>query len=1090
MAVLGEARDREEAPGFKLWEDVMALDIRITTLGAVSLELDGKPVPSNLPRKSVALLIYLACTGQPFSRETLADLLWESDEPGVSLNSLRVALAQIRPYFKINLNILRTQISFNQNAPYFLDVKILQDCLKQAARLAPDRPAALAELAQAVDLYKGPFFDGWYLRNCPRFEQWQHTQQQFYEQLILRALQELAGSYLTESNYLLGIKYVQRWLDLDSFNEEAHSLYLRLLFYSGQRQNAIEYYLRYQKLLWEELKIEPNRATTALYNQIKDGTVPAGSYQAASLVPGQIIQVSLPEVFHQIPLSSNFPFPVTSLVGRKVEIHRIRELLDQPHVRLLTLTGFGGIGKTRLATDVALELSKGSQFKDGIAFVPLAEYHSQDELLITLTQTLTLKNDPQVSLLDNLKQHLRKRRHLLILDNFEQIRAGASVVSELLRNAPGLKILVTSRERLDLYGEQLYPIYPLAVPGVTAVNRLDELLANPSVQLLVARIQAFNPDFELVATNAAEIIQICIRLEGLPLAIELAAAHNRTLSLTAMMRQLDRRIIGLAGGPSDFAARQRTIWATIDWSYKPLAPELQQTLRFMSVAAGSLDEQAISRIFDLSLDPFITVSEPVPSYSEVDFNARLNILIEKNLLVRTSGTDGHSRFGMLETLAEFAFEQLQANGEELELQRRHACYFTSLSEIVSPTLKGAEAPAAARLLAQNYAEIMYALRWAEVHDLELTLRLVTTLSTYWETLGYHQQARRYLSELLDRLRSEKATTIMKVLDLLAFVTWQQGDYPATLLFYQELLDYKQAQNDQPGIAEIKFRLSIMAYRKGDMNFALQLTEESLEIYNRLDDQMGLAGCYMALGALASEKGQFDQASTNHTKALAIFQAQRDQSGIITALTNLGVIASRQHDYPRARHYYEEGLRILESLDRPAERAIMLNDLGLLAVSEKNYGLADQYYEQALAIYEEIGQIFGQCNILVDRALVAYYEQAPALAMSYLARAFAIARKIDNVYLSIYGLAGVSTLEQQQNHYHEAAVLGEGALYLAAQHGFVIEDLYREPLERELVEARLKLGEGLYQELREKAQTLTLERLVEMAEESCQRPPAK
>ncbi|MBN9393142.1 MAG: tetratricopeptide repeat protein [Chloroflexi bacterium] len=1070
----------------------MTPDIQITTLGEVSLNLSGQVKPPSITRKAEALLIYLICNKQAYSREVLADLFWENDEPGAALNSLRVALTQLRPMLKDHLIATHHQIGIRPSASISLDIQLMQEHLEKSRSLPRNhaQTEALAELAAAVELYKGPFFAGWYLRNCPRFEQWQFAQQQLFEQMIFGALQELVESYLELGNYVPALKYARRWLDLDPFNEEAHRQYMRLLYISGQRQNALDFYRWCKKLLQEELQVEPSQATKVLYHQIRDGKSLPGKAPATGLSREVEEPVQIPKNSPNTPLSTNFPYPLTSMVGRKIEMERIRELLSQPSVRLLTLTGVGGSGKTRLATELAMELSRDSQFKDGIIFVPLASFHSPDELILCMVQALSLNIDPQLSLLENLKDYLRNRYQLLILDNFEQILVAAPIVADLLKSSPGLKILVTSREHLNLYGEQLYPVKPLALPKKDEQILPPQLLKNPSIQLLTDRIKALDPDFELTVENAPTIIQICIRLEGLPLAIELAAAASRTTSLEDLMTRLDRRMKVLVGGPVDADERQQAIKSTITWSYQPLKPELQQVFRFMSVVADSLDEKAACVIFNLDISPEFSENKPgqndaftgtVSSGKIVEW---LNLLVTKNLLMLQRNPDGQKRFGILKTLAEYGFEQLLINGEAFELQKRHATYFAGLAESASTNLSGSEAQNAVKRLGQNYAEILNALHWAEENDLDITIRLAKSLTAYWEIQGYHQQAHHYLEDLLKRSKDWEIDQSMQILDLLTSITWKQGDYQTTLKFYQQLLDYKEAQNDQEGIAEIKFRFSVLVFQKGEMSLGEKLVEESLAIFSRLGNQLGLAKCYNGLAALASEKGQFEKAFFYHNKCLEIYRKLDDESGTITALTNLGTIASRQQKFALARSYYQESLLLLEKLNRPLERAITFNNLGLLAVSEEDYAQADQYYKQAQQVFEEIGHLYGQCNILIDRALAAYHLGQIAAGLQFLETAFKIATRMDNIYLSIYGLAEMSFLVGSSGHHSEAVLLGEGALHLASEHGFVIEHLYLNPLDQSLESARRALGESVYSQLSEEAKGLTLVRLVELALTFC------
>lgn len=1065
----------------------MDYNLQITTLGEVAIKLDGKDLKGALTRKAEALFIYLACTGQVFPRETLAELFWNSEDLVSSLNSLRVALTQLRPFFNQYLKINRNEVYLNRQENFDLDINTLQKHLQQAAQLAANPPAAMAELEKAVSLYKGPFFQGWYLKNSAGFEHWQLAQQQYFQQLVFVALQELVNYNVRNGNYSLALKYIQAWLEIDPFNEDAHRQYMLALASSGQRHAALEYYARCEKLLLDELSITPSPATLELYWQIKDGGFPMVPLESPSLslaTPMPVALISVAEAPPKIPLSHNFPYPMTSLVAREAEVQRVRQLLDRPNLRLVTLTGAGGSGKTRLATEVALELSNGSEFKDGITFVPLSAYRNPNELVFGLAQALELKPNPQVSLLESLKDHLRGQQHLLVIDNFEHLIEAAGVVSEILKVSPGLKALVTSRERLNIYGEQLFPVQPLAVPGDTDPDHLESLGANASVRLFVERIKAYRPDFELNAQNVSPVARICVRLEGLPLAIELAVARTNTLSFDTLLAQLDRRLQVLSGGPQDLETRQQTLRAALDWSYYLLSPALQKLLRFMSVIAGSCSREAAVQIFDFSheLEP----GDPATAAPEnLELLERLHSLVEKSLLQRLPGPDGETRFGLLQTISEYAYERLREAQEDFELYNRFALYFTHLAEWSGPNLNGPDTKAVSQRMDAEYTNILAALYWSDQHNFPLAVRIVTALEPYWELKAYHQQARVYLEQLLERLPAEEGVLRAKVLTVASTIAWRQSDYPAAQRFCQEALEYYQARDNREGIAQIKFKLATILVQKGEIAQGERLLDESLAIFQEFSHVEGIAQCLSGLAAIYSERGLYDQALDYHGQSLALYRQLGNKRGIVVLLTNLGTVAARQQDFAAARRYYEESLLVLEELNNPLQRSITLNNLGLLAVSQHDYDTARTYYDQALALYEEVGQVYGQANVLIDQALVAYYQRNPVLALSHLARSFDIARKLDNTYLQVYGLAGVSEVMGQLGCDRQAVLLGEGALNIAAQNGFLIEDLYHKPLQEGLDLAHANLGAALYDEIKAEACRMELNPLVDLALEDCQ-----
>ena len=644
----------------------------------------------------------------------------------------------------------------------------------------------------------------------------------------------------------------------------------------------------------------------------------------------QVVWPDLPAEFPPIrslvSIPNNLPVQLTGFIGRTREINDIKLLLSKE--RLLTLTGAGGSGKTRLALQVAAEII--DQFQDGVFFVPLAPIFDPVHLYSTIGQGLGLAEIPGRSIGDHLKDYLKNKSILLLLDNFEQVISAAPVVAELLIACANLKIMVTSREKLRIRGESEYPVPPLALPDRKDLASHDSLQQFSAIALFVQRAQAIKPDFQMAEENIPVIAEICDRLDGLPLAIELAAARIKLLSPQAMLARLEHRLDFLTSGPRDLPARQQTLRNAFNWSYALLSENEQALFRRLSVFVGGGSVDAVKAVTDEHPDH--------PSVSD-----RLESLVDKSLLQEVGDTGQESRFAMLDTLREFGLEQLAATGEEDIVRRRHAEYYLSLAEQAGGELESIGQVQWLTRMEQEHDNLRAALEWSQSVPgaVEICVRLACSLGLFWEVRGHISEGRERLSVILEAgLARENTPGRAKILTRAAELAYRQSDYPATKSFAEEGLSIYRKMKDEPGMASILIKLGNTATEVGDHLAASAYLEEALNIWQRLGDKPGTARALISLGWNALRSGDYPVAKGHLEEAFTLSKNLGDTRRMGFELAGLGEVALRQGQFKRATQLVEESLRLRRQLDNKWGIAVSLGILGLIAIREGDWKAAE------------------------------------------------------------------------------------------------------------------------------------------------------
>lgn len=588
---------------------------------------------------------------------------------------------------------------------------------------------------------------------------------------------------------------------------------------------------------------------------------------------------------------SSLPYQPTSLIDRVDEVIAITDALAGGEVRLLTLIGAGGIGKTRVAVAAASRLE--GVFPRGVFFVPLATTHGAEALLFNLASSIGIRPDVALDL-EAISNHLAGGRSLLVLDTFEHLLGAAVMVGELIARTPGMTVLATSREALHLRCEREFPLAPLSLPPENTVTDELALEAFPATALFLERARALKPDFALDAFSAAQIASLCTRLDGLPLAIELAAARLRHMPLAALGEELQHLLAVLSGGPRDLPPRQQTMRGTVAWSYDLLLPMEQEAFRALSVFAGGWTLAAARSI--------------IASKHLVDVLAVITALVDKSVAL-LDGRGPEPRYRMLDVIREFAMDECANRGETKALRQRHAAYFLALAEEAEPALGSGEQAKWYRRLEEAHDDLRAALRWSIENENSLVaLRLAGALWQFWRAAGYYTEGRGWLRDALwlaPQAGDEMARA--KALWGAAWLACHQGDYDAGEKLAEELLPLAQQTGDRLELRNALAVVGLVAMARGRYQDALEAFRQGLEICRPLGPSWHLATSYLNLGMATTHSGDPAGAEQFLGQALELYRELGDRHFLARSQLYLGYSALAQDDPERARALFQRSL---------------------------------------------------------------------------------------------------------------------------------------------------------------------------------------
>ena len=694
---------------------------------------------------------------------------------------------------------------------------------------------------------------------------------------------------------------------------------------------------------------DDDRAAFVTFARTRDATVGITSFAARSEPADRPIA---PLRLYRVPA------PLTTLVGREWEVNAGCDLFHRAGARLVTLSGPPGTGKTRLCLAIAAQLQ--NELAHGACFVPLAAINDPALVINAIAQALGVVETTNRSLLAETQVFLSDKHVLLVLDNFEQVIEAAPIVSQLLEAAPQVTAIVSSRETLRLYGEHEFPVPPLTVPSLEDRLPAGELKMYSAIELFVQRAQATQPRFGLTDDTALTLARICARLDGLPLAIEMAAARIKWIAPRMLLEQLNQHLSSLASSTRNRTPRQQTLRGAIDWSYDLLDDDERRVFEWCGVFVGGFSLEAMRALCE-----------------DVRAGLLLQALVEKNLLICAVDAEGAARYSMLEMIHEYACEKLIAHDRFDQARRAHAAYYLAVAEQAQRNIAGPKEKQALDRLELERHNLRAALSWASDQPGDASLlRLCGALGPYWVVRGHWTEGQHWTEQALKRTpattpTSEQQQLRANVLHTAAQLVENQGHPEATHVLYEESLGLRRALNDRAGIAESLSGLGRIASNQGDFAQARTYFEASIELFRQIDNQASLANTLNNLGYVAHVQQGEAEARKLCEESLALRRALGDQRGIATTLNSLGVLAVTRGDYTVARRFYEESLALRRELGDRRGIGSTLNNLGIVASELGDYASAREFFEAGLAMDRELGDRRGAAITLINLGNVAY-----------------------------------------------------------------------------------------------------------------------
>lgn len=1078
--------------------------LQLTLLGQADVCLAGEPVTGFYSSKAQALLFYLAVTGQTHTRPALAGLLWADLPEADALMNLRQVLTNLRKLVGDHLAITRQTVAFNRTSDYWLDVEAFQAGVERAYKPSPQPSPSgrgsqasppvggtqggpeVERLRQAVDLYRGDFLAGFYVRDAPAFEEWLLAQQARLRELVLTALQKVTAHFARTGDYGTGITYSRRLLELEPWHEEAHRRLMLLLARSGQRSVALAQYQACRQVLAEELGVEPAAETLALYQRIQTA-----------------------ETAHR----PHLPLQSTSFIGRQKEVAEIQHLLlDEPGCRLLSLVGPGGIGKTRLALAAATLVFE--TFPQEITFVSLAPVGEVEFIVPAIAEALHFTFYGQAEPKDQLLAYLRQKTLLLVVDNFEHLREDANLLSDILRHAPNVTLLVTSRERLNLQEEWVYEVQGLPFPAVNdktlEVYQTSEVLTSYSaVQLFLQRARQAEAGFGSAPEEMADIGRICQLVEGMPLGLELAAPWIKVLSCREIADEIEHSLDFLTTPLQNVPERHRSLRVVFEQTWGRLSAAEQAVLSRLSVFRGGCTREAAQQVTGATL--------PV-----------LSALVDKALLRRTNT----GRYELHELIRQFAMAQLQTDPAAVaQAQQWHRDYFITFLEERTAGVKGGKQKETLVEIKADIDNVRLAWRRAVAgRDAKAIERSAECLfvfylysSGHYEGQAAFQQAAAAFIEGSEAPTSPGLPDNLVVLDkqenlagfLLAgqgyFLTRTRDPHAGQVLAEQALAllrraeprdyrkegfallwlawtialqgkDAKAQEYVEPTLAlltethnhwaegwililwgnslafmrpteadEVYNRGLAVCRESGDQMMsgytsqmrsgvsmelgryvqAKQYIDQAVRVFEDMGNILGLGYALMRRGQLAIFLGEYPQAVQACRQSVAYFTEVRTEQNVIWVQVDLGTALRLHGDHSQAEQVYQQSLEAATALDHKWHMARCLQNLGCLAYYRGELRRADQFQREALAIWQQLELEVRQADVLryLGHVMVAAGEHRHPEAAQYFRQALELATEHQVAPIALDICVGTAQLLAQTGEMEHAVEL----LALAEQH---------------------------------------------------------
>jgi predicted ATPase/class 3 adenylate cyclase/DNA-binding CsgD family transcriptional regulator len=770
----------------------------------------------------------------------------------------------------------------------------------------------------------------------------------------------------------------------------------------------------------------------------------------------QVVIADLPSDF--LPLKTldsspnNLPVQPTPLVGRVREVEAVCTLMRRDEVRLVTLTGPGGIGKTRLGLQVAAELSE--SFADGVFFVDLAPLRDPSLVLSTIAQTIGIQDAAGQLLLERLAEVLQQKQLLLLLDNFEQVLGAARQVADLLSACPSLKVLVTSRERLHVRAEHEYAVPPLALPHPDHLPELAALAQSEAVALFLERARATRPDFQLAPANARAITEICTRLDGLPLAIELAAARIKLLSPQALLARLGQRLTVLTSGARDAPVRHQTLRDTIAWSYDLLNAQEQRLFRRLAVFVGGCTLEAVESVSTAFDD------------AEADVLERMASLLDKSLLQRSEQDGNELRFAMLETLREYGLEMLASAGEAQATHKAHAAYYLTLAEQAEPKFTGPQQLTWFERLEREHDNLRAALSWllkqsSERQSNELALRLAGALWNFWFIRGHVSEGRRWLEWVLNANKYERSAMRAKALIGAGNLATLHDDFDQTEVLGTEGLALYRELGDRRGCAAALSCLGYAAMMECKYAHARALVEESLTITQEADDPGDRIPALQVLASVHFYQGEYARARVLLEEDLALAREKGDVHGLAATLMLLGMVLLAQGDFLQAQARLEEGGAISRKVGYKRNLGLAIYFQGMVPLLQGDVTRARSLLEESLVLFQEVGERGRMAEVFASQGLILLRQGDFSAARALLERGLKIFLELNYKWDTALSLEGLAAVVAAQGELVRAVWFMSAAQALRDAIGTPLPSVFQALHEFTIASAHTQLGEQAF-----------------------------
>jgi DNA-binding SARP family transcriptional activator/predicted ATPase len=949
--------------------------LTISLLGGVRILQDETAVTGFASRKVEAMLVYLACNPRPHPRETLAALLWPENDQNRALANLSVALTSLRKQLATAVIAERYTVGFNTEMDFELDTAVFQQAIHQA-REEQKRGGKLSRtsaprLAAAVSLYQGDFLAGFNIRNAPEFEAWVLMEQERLRQFFLTALADLIAFHQQRGQLGEAITYAQQLLAVDPLQENIHRQLMSLYVQDNQRAAALAQYEQCARILDEELGVEPDEETSLLYEQIAEGQRSRGARETALPLPLP------PSPLHNLPASS------TSFIGREAELARIEAWLGEANGRLLTITGPGGIGKTRLAQEAAW--TQVAQFADGVWAVSLVAYQEVSQVVTAVADTIGLPLSGQTEPVSQLLYHLQSREMLLVLDNLEHLLTPdlLTLITQFTQQAPDLRLIATSRERLRLQAETVLDLLGLSFPGdgdrlsVIRLPMTDNRLPftdYPAVQLFANRARRVQAAFKLEGQETA-VTQLCQLVGGLPLALELAATWSRVLPVAEIVTEIQRGLGSLTTTLHDVPERHRSLRAVIESSWQMLPSDEQALFRKLAVFRGGFTRAAAEQVTEARLPQLMS-------------------LVDRSFL----RLDGDQRFRRHPLLLQFAQEQLAAQpDEQAQAAATHAHFFAGMVQAQEVALKGSDTREALAALEVDLENIRSAWQWglAEL-DTAVLDPLITGIGRFFASRGRPQEGALLFEAGLQTLNALPETAILAQL-----------------------------------FAKMQVELGYFWDQTGRLTEAEAILQEARRRTSQHQLHATHINCLRILGVVASHKGSWDTARRYLEEARQLCHVYGEADHMLPILNELGNICVSKAEFEQARTYFREAVALAESLGNTLRLAVLRGNMGIIANRQKEYEEAIRQWRLAQEGFQKHNHEIGLANVTFNIAMALHGLEKHEEALEDIQKAYALLEKLGQQQGMAAGLGVMGMIYHKmgkrraaRHHLHEGLLLSQ------------------------------------------------------------------